>query len=87
MSALNLGWCNTILANLRCALRTFDLLSLVDLANNVNASQLKATYAQAYLERGSRCPGIDFAGFLGRIKFMMDPDVLPVDGFRRAVAG
>lgn len=30
VSALNLGWYNTILANLRCALRTIDLLSLVD---------------------------------------------------------
>ena len=47
---------------------------------------LKATYAQAYLERGPRSPGIDMAGFLGRLKFMDDPDVLPVEGFRRVLA-
>ena len=47
---------------------------------------LKATFAQAYLERGPRSPGIDMAGFLGRLKFMDDPDVLPVEGFRRVLA-
>ena len=41
---------------------------------------------QAYLERGPRSPGLDLAGLLGRMKFMMDPDVLPVDGFRRTLA-
>ena len=47
---------------------------------------LKATFAQAYLERGPRSPGIDMAGFLGRLKFMDDPDMLPVEGFRRVLA-
>ena len=47
---------------------------------------LKATYAQAYLERGPKSPGIDMAGFLGRLKFMEDPDNLPVEGFNRVLA-
>ena len=47
---------------------------------------LKATYAQAYLERGPKSPGIDMAGFLGRLKFMEDPDFFPVEGFNRVLA-
>eukprot|EP00434_Breviolum_minutum_P037835 symbB.v1.2.033549.t1/scaffold4184.1/size56758/3 len=47
---------------------------------------LKATYAQAYLERGPKSPGIDMAGFLGRLKFMENPDNLPVEGFNRVLA-
>ena len=48
---------------------------------------LKATYAQANLGRGPRSPGIDMAGFLLRLKFMNDPDMLPVEGFRRVACG
>ena len=30
---------------------------------------LKSTYAKIFLEKGAKSPGIDLAGFLGRIKF------------------
>ena len=30
---------------------------------------LKSRYSKVYLEKGAKSPGIDLAGFLGRIKF------------------
>ena len=41
---------------------------------------------QAYLEEVRDHLAWILQGFLGRMKFMMDPDVLPVDGFRRTLA-
>ena len=50
---------------------------------------LKATYGKIFLEKGAKSPGIDLAGFLGRIKF----DLLHashahalVEGFTRTLA-
>ena len=48
---------------------------------------LKATYARVYLEKGPRSPGIDMAGFLGRIKFQVDTAGVEVEGFQRTLAG
>ena len=48
---------------------------------------LKATYAKVYLEKGPRSPGIDMAGFLGRIKFQVDTAGPEVEGFQRTLAG
>ena len=51
---------------------------------------LKSTYAKIFLEKGAKSPGIDLAGFLGRIKF---DDLLHashahalVEGFTRTLA-
>ena len=51
---------------------------------------LKSTYSKVYLEKGAKSPGIDLAGFLGRIKF---DDLLHashahalVEGFTRTLA-
>ena len=51
---------------------------------------LKSTYSKVYLEKGAKSPGIDLAGFLGRLKF---DDLLHashahalVEGFTRTLA-
>ncbi len=51
---------------------------------------LKSTYSKIYLEKGAKSPGIDLAGFLGRIKFdellMASNAHAMVEGFTRTLA-